>query len=234
MNARTTSQFRHRIVFLHLSAGAFALVLIAAVSAVRGADPTQDDRVILRFDPLRQAPASVDRANLTPIPEQELKVGCIYSHFSEKLNRRVWAFWQANGQFSHALGEGTTQPGPALDIRGTFEERQEKLEQADKELLKKLDRQGGYVYFRLSHDNRWQLDPLSAHSTIYDVETQFCWEWSNGRYCRLTSAPFAYRWRVENGQYVPVEDSFASDTGHLFPEPQMETVPRRPCGCASD
>ena len=108
------------------------------------------------------------------------------------------------------------------------------MEQTDIELLKKLDRQGGYVYFRLSQDNRWQLDSLSTHPTIYDVETQFCWEWSNGRYCRITSAPFAYRWRVVNGQYVPVEEPSSAEIGCVFAVPPMETLYRRHCDCGQE
>ena len=198
--------------------------------ACRAAQVAQDHRALLRFDPLGYAPDAPDRATLVPVTEQEVKVGCIYSHFSERLNRRVWAIWQANGQFSHALGEGTTQPGPAFDIRGTTEEKRAKLEQTDYELLRKMDRQGGYVYFRLNQDNSWQLAPsTSDHATIYDAETQYCWEWAYGRYIPISSAPFAYRWRVVNGSYVPVEDPSSSETGCVFAIPQIETVPRCKC-----
>ncbi|MGO9110910.1 MAG: hypothetical protein ACLP9L_16945 [Thermoguttaceae bacterium] len=232
MNTWTTSRSFRRIAFVHIVSVAGTMAVIAgAACAALGADPAQDDRALLRFDPLRHAPDSPDRETLVPVAEQEAKVGCIYSHFSERLNRRVWAIRQANGQFSHALGEGTTQPGPMLDIRGTREEKLEKLAQTDMDLLKKLERQGGYAYFTLNQHNRWQLDPVSDHSTIYDAETLYRWEWSNGHYCRITSAPFAYRWRVVNGNYAPVEEPSSSDTGCVFPVPQIVTVHRHNCDC---
>ena len=233
MNARPTSPSVRRIDFICIAAISVAVAVIAgAAHAGRGAAPAQDDRALLRFDPLRYTPDSPDRAPLVPVTEQEAKVGCVYSHFSERLNRRVWAIRQANGQFWHALGEGTTQQAPALDIRGTTAERRAKLEQTDNDLLQKLDRQGGYVFFRLNQDNSWQLAPSSDHATIYDAETQYCWEWAYGRYIPISSAPFAYRWRIVDGRYVPVEDPLSSAAGCVFAVPQLETVPRRDCDCS--
>jgi hypothetical protein len=210
MSAWTNSRSIRRIAFVYLAAGAVSVAVVAG--AARGADPAQDDRAVLRFDPLRYTPDAPFRATLVPVTEQEVKAGCVYSHFSERLNRRVWAIRQANGQFSHALGEGTTQPGPVFDISGTAEEKREKLEQADSDLLKKLAQQGGFVYFTLNHDDRWQLDPTSDHATIYDAETQYRWEWAYGRYIPISSAPFAYRWQVVHGGYVPLEDPSSLET----------------------
>ena len=90
-------------------------------------------------------------------------------------------------------------------MRGTIEERREKLEQADLDLFQKLDRLGGRAYFTLSQDDKWRLDPVSDHATLYDAETQYRWEWAYGRYVPISSAPFAYRWLVVKGRYVPVE-----------------------------
>ena len=213
MSAWTTAQSVRRCGFVYLAGVTVAAALIAgAWRDVRGADTTQGARVLFRFDPLHHAPNSPYRATLVPVSEQDAKVDCVYSHFSERLDRRVWAIRHANGQFSHALGEGTTQPGPAFDIRGTTEEKENKLEQTDSELLKKLKRQGGFVYFTLDRNNRWQLNPSADHATIYDAETRYRWEWAYGRYVPISSAPFAYRWQVVNGGYVAMKEPWSSET----------------------
>jgi len=228
MNAWTNSRSVSRFAFTYIAAVAVTATNI--VGTARSEGIAEDDRALLRFDPLHHMSGSPDLATLVPVTEQEAKTGCVYSHFSERLNRRVWAIRQTNGQFSHALGEGTTQPGPSFDIRGTTEEKREKLVQIDSDLLKKLERQGGFVYFTLSQDNRWQLDPTSDHATVYDAETQYRWEWANGRYIPISSAPFAYRWRVINGRYVPVEASPLLETGCVFAVPQIKNGPRN-CNC---
>jgi hypothetical protein len=225
----TTSQSIRRVASACFAMSAVGLAI--AAGAARGADPGQDDRGLLRFDPIRYTPEMADRATLVPISEQEAKAGCIYSHFSEPLNRRVWAIRQADGHFSHALGEGTSQPGPAFDIRGTLEERRDKLEQADSDLLKKLGRQGGFVYFKLNHDDRWQLDSIADHATIYDAQTRYRWEWAYGRYVPISSAPFAYRWQVVDGRYLPVADALPWETGCVFAVPPVEAVYRSNCNC---
>jgi len=207
----TTSRSIRRTGFGRIAVVALAVaVIVGFARAARGADPAGDAHALLRFDPLLYTPDAPDRA-LVPVTEQDMKTGCIYSHFSELLKRRVWAIRQANGQFSHALGEGTTQPGPVLDIRGTTEEKLEKLEQTNSELLKKIERQGGYVYFRLDKDHQWQLAPAADHATIYDAETLHRWDWAYGKYIPISSAPFAYRWLVVNGRYVPLEEPEAEN-----------------------
>jgi hypothetical protein len=220
MNAWTTSRSVPRIACISLAAVAFAAAVTAGtVRAARGAVPAQDDHALLRFDPFHYKPDAPDRGTLAPVTEQELKKGCVYSHFSERLNRRVWAIRQANGQFSHALGEGTTQPGLAFDMRATTEEKRDKLEQTDLDLFQKLDRLGGRVYFKLSRDGNWRLDPASDHATVYDAETQYRWEWAYGHYVRISSAPFAYRWQIVNGNYLPEEDPASVETGCVFAVP---------------
>ena len=73
-------------------------------------------------------------------------------------------------------------------MRATTEEKRDKLEQTDLDLFQKLNLLGGRVYFKLSRDGNWWLDPASDHATVYDAETQYRWEWAYGRYVRI-SAP---------------------------------------------
>jgi len=192
---------------------AVAGLIVAAASwgtacAAQGAENSPGRRALLRFDPL----SNPRPPYLVETPEREAKAGCVYSHFCERLKRQVWAIRRADGGFSHALGEGSTQPGPAMDIRGTDEEKKKKLEETDPDLLRHLQREGGTAFFRLMGDNTWRLvDPPATHSTIYDLETQRRWEWVNGRYIPVSSAPFAYLWRVVDGKYVPADGEVLLD-----------------------
>jgi hypothetical protein len=188
-------------IMASIPAGACVLTTIfGAVACTSAADDAQNGRGLLRFDPLQ--------GDLAPVSEEEAKPGCVYNHFSERLNRRVWAIRRAEGGFSNALGEGTTQTAQALDIRGTTQEKREKLAQVNKDLLTRLEREGGKAFFRLTGEGRWELDPIASASTVYDAETLHRWEWVAGRYLPVSSAPFAYRWQVVHGEYVAAEDAW--------------------------
>ncbi len=213
MRAGTNSRFICRMAFGQIAAAAVVLVVIAAAATtLHGADLAQVDRSLFRYDPFQHAPAAPDRGTLMPVAEHEAKTGCAYSHFSDRLNRRVWAIRLANGQFFDALGEGTSQSVAALDIPWTILMKPEnaakraQLTKADQKLLKRLNRYNGAVYFRLNQDDTWSLDPNAGHPTVFDAQTKNRWEWTYGRYVPTSSAPFAYRWQVVDGRYVPLAD----------------------------
>ena len=206
MKVWTISPFIRQTAFIRLAVGIVALAVIAwAAYAAGSEDPAQDTTSILRFDPLHRLRGGPDRGILAPISEQELRVGCVYNHYSARLNRRVWAIWRTGG-FWHALGEGTTQSAPALDvdIPKISQEEREKLTKEHRDLLKKLEREPGSVFCSLDKNNMWKLDPTAGHATVYDAETQYRWEWAYNRYLPTSSAPFVFRWLVVDGQYVPV------------------------------
>jgi len=175
----------------------FVIVATTCTGFVSAADAPSPDKRILRYDPVV--------GGLVAVAETDARVGCVYSHFSDRLQKRVWAIWQADGRFSHALGEGTTQSGWALDIRDSLEAKAEKLEQTDRQLYQRIG-VGFLVYFQLDKDGHWILDPNSTHPSVYDAETMFRWEWSRDGYARVSSAPFSYRWQVIDGRYIPLPE----------------------------
>lgn len=194
---------------------------LGAFGAATGADDTSDKSAILRLDPIKH--------KLFAVGASELKAGCIYSHFDEKSNRRVWSFWQSDGRFWHALGEGTTQPARSLDLRGSRESNLEILEQVDREFAQKVERSGGLAFLRLNHENQWELDRVATIPTIYNAETGDRWDWTNGRYVPVVSSS-GYRWAVSERQYVPVEES-ASQGEYAGPVPAARMMENRPCAC---
>jgi hypothetical protein len=163
------------------------------------AEESRDDgRGILRYAPLS--------GTLEPISAEELKAGHTYSHFSKRLNRRVWSYVQENGEFWYALGEGTTQEAWRLDIRVTAEQGWEILAQAAPRLYRQLQQKGtGHVYLRLTADNRWVIAEGARFPTIYNAETGYRWERHSGKYIPVSSGPWRYQWAVEQGRYVPAE-----------------------------
>ena len=185
------------------------------------ADAVNDKLAILRLDPVSHT--------LFAVAPNETKAGCIYSHFDEKANRRVWSFRQSDGRFWYALGEGTTQPARSMDLRRSLEERREILEQVDREFAQKLERTGGLAFLRLNHDNQWELDRVATIPTIYNAETGERWDWANGRYVPVVSSS-GYHWAVRDGQYEPAKElnSVAEYPGPLS---DGRTMKQRPCAC---
>jgi hypothetical protein len=155
-----------------------------------------DGRGILRYAPLS--------GKLEPISPQEVKPGYIYSHFSPRLNKRVWSYAQGNGRFWDALGEGTTQEAWRLDLRLTLEEGWEILAQTAPRVARQLQQEGaGSVYLRLTSDNRWVIAEGASFPAIYSAETGHRWEKHSGRYIPVSSGPGQFQWALQRGRYVP-------------------------------
>ena len=183
-----------------------AVALLAAIalgpigsrcSSAEAGTTADDGRGILRYKLVD------DRLELVPISRDELKVGHIYSHFNNRLNRRVWSYLQANGQFWYAFGEGTTQEGWRLDIEAPPEELMEKLKQRDPQLAYAVESGMTVAHMRLTSNSRWEIASTASHPTIYNLETGQRWDWLSDRYVPVRST-YGYRWTVEEGRYVPV------------------------------
>jgi hypothetical protein len=189
-----------------------------------------DGRGILRWDPID------DR--VVPVPEEELKPGCVYSHYSPRLNRRVWSYVQQNGEFWYALGEGTTLEARRLDIRATTAEAIAKLEETDPELARGMEQYGRIVYVTLTGDGQWTINPTAKHLTIYNLESGRRWErvcqkhpdrgntWQPGpaRFIPVVHT-WGYRWGARNGQYVPAPPTYG------MTHPASYGVPGPMCDC---
>jgi hypothetical protein len=179
-----------------------------------------DGRGVLRYAPTR--------GTLEPISAEELKVGCVYSHFSKRLSRRVWSYVQANGEFWYALGEGTMLEAWRLDIRATVGEQLEMLAKVAPRLYQELQQRGtGRVYLRLTSEGRWVIAEGASFPTIYNAETGYRWERHSGRFIPVSAGPWQYRWEVQDGTYVPAGPwrPAARSTGPIGPA----TLPGCPC-----
>ncbi|HYW80702.1 MAG TPA: hypothetical protein VE890_14070 [Thermoguttaceae bacterium] len=170
-----------------------AVCLSWAVTADRA--NAGDGRGILRFDPLTN--------QLVPVAPGDAKVGNVYSHFSERLNRRVWSYLQPSGDFWYAMGEGTTQQALRLDVNVSRKEGMTRLEQIAPRVASRRRVTGRGVYFRLDADDRWVLADMASHATIFNAETGHRWESVNGKYIPVVSS-YSNRWIVHAGRYVPM------------------------------
>ena len=171
-------------------------VLVSPTSGGEAKPGADDGRGILRYDPIAD--------ELVPIPKEELKVGCVYSHFSPRRNRRVWSYVQPNGEFWYAFGEGTTQQGQRLDVRASEEARMGKLQQLAPGLAYDIRRGTRLAYVRLSQQGKWELAETATCESIYNAENGDRWESIHGKYVPVRST-HGYRWAVKAGKYVPAE-----------------------------
>ena len=193
---------------------ASVLVLLALPGVPLSPDGTaraDDGQGILRWDPVDE--------ELLPIAREELKPGYVYSHFSDRLNRRVWSYLQTDGEFWYALGEGTTLKGRRLDVRAITGDRLEKLKDKHPDLAAELEEHGRILtvlYFALDGDGAWRAVSTAKHPTIYNLETGQRWErvyrkhaepgntWQPGPAAFLPVVhTWGSSWAVQGGKYVP-------------------------------
>jgi hypothetical protein len=139
-------------------------------------------------------------SKLVPVGVNELKPGVIYLHEDSRAGRQVWSFVQANGQFWHAFGPGTTQALVHFDLRMTEEEALEELRKIDPKLAFNVTNQGTRVFLRLQADNTWKLVRTSSVPSIFDLETNQRWEMQWDRYLPVTHN-CGDTWAYRDGQY---------------------------------
>ena len=140
------------------------------------------------------------------LAENELREGEIYSHYSTRLNRRVWSFYLGNGRFWDAFGPGSTQPARRFDR--TVAERQpinpgdESGKGTKPDFNARNDRP---VFFRLDADNTWRIAQNTSLPKVFSQETGYRFEQHfRDRYTPV-SHTFGYRWQYVNGDYEPAE-----------------------------
>lgn len=140
-------------------------------------------------------------ARMEPIARNDLKPGCIYQHFSPRLNRWVWSYVREDGTFWNALGYGTTQEARRFDIRPSDGDVRARIESMP-ELAKQLDSSGGRVMMELREDGTWKVLGPGIAASFYDQETGQRWDWHTTRYLPVVHTG-GNRWAVQNGRYVP-------------------------------
>jgi hypothetical protein len=204
-----------RVLRIPLLLTAFLLAPFAA-----GAAEESIDRAVKRLDPGRSALVPVQ----SPIP------GKIYNHYSDRMNRRVWAFVQPDGSFSHALGEGSTQNTKMFDFPYSTAQQQEMIAEIAPRWAKSMQQVGSEIFVRLNREQTWNLVQHLTIPSIYDLETGRRWEWHGDRRVAVGHTG-GYRWRMEDGRYLPesnypygmtIEPMGCSRCGH---------APCGPAGC---
>ena len=197
-----------------LKSAVASLLVLFALPAIplspEGTARADNGQGIFRWDPLEE--------QLVPVPQDEIKPGCVYSHFSKCLNQRVWSYVQADGQFWYALGPGTTLEGRRLDVRDLNPNRMALLEEKNPQLAADLalGRTVTVPYFALACDDTWYYVSTAKHPTIYNLETGQRWDrvylkccepgntWKRGPAAFLPVVhTWGYRWTVQDGKYVP-------------------------------
>jgi hypothetical protein len=171
------------------------LLLQVSILALPGAAATAEaplDRSIKRFDPVKRDMVTIQE----PIP------GKIYSHYSDLLSRRVWAFARSDGSFSHAMGEGTTQNTKNFDFPYSTEQQQAIIAEVAPRWAKSMQHVGSEAYVRLNSEQTWRLVQHLTVPSLFDLETARRWEW-HGRRRVAIGHTGGYRWRVVAGRYLP-------------------------------
>ena len=161
------------------------------------AEPVPAEKSVATGEVFRLEPPN----KLVPVPREELKPGVIYLHDSPRLGRRVWSFLQANGEFWHAFGPGTTQTVDQFDFRMTADETTEALKKIDPKLAFEVSSSAGAkVFMRLDKDNSWKLVRKGSVSSIYDLETDQRWEKQWDRYLPVVHIS-GDTWEYREGAY---------------------------------
>jgi hypothetical protein len=138
---------------------------------------------------------------LEPVNRSELKVGYMYYHFNRRLNRWAWSYWQADGGFWSAFGEGSTQEGWRFDIRATQEQIQERLN--DFPQLRDFMRQYGQAAcLKLQADGRWKIAGVGFPPSIFNAETGELWQAQGEKYIPVIHTGGSL-WTFRNGRYYP-------------------------------
>lgn len=174
---------------LGLPRAALALAFALGVAGVSRAD---DGKGYFKVDP--------ETGGMLPVKADALHRGKIYSHFDERLNRRVWSPYLGYGQFGIAFGVTSTQPTASFDFNISSNEALDILRRWDPKVAADAVREGTTIYLKLSEDQRWRLTRTSV-ATIYDPQTGYRFEKQFLDYVPIGHY-YGYRWRVEDGKFV--------------------------------
>lgn len=145
-----------------------------------------------------------------PVSPDQIVPGKIYSHYSPRHGRFVWAVAQADGTFGYALGPGTTESPRNFDLAATAAQAQQALlELAGEDWLKALQRQGGSSMVRLGADNRWSLLKVKTIRSHFDLDTGRRYEWHGARRVSILHGN-GNAWAFVDDWYVPANARFRS------------------------
>jgi hypothetical protein len=140
--------------------------------------------------------------DLEAVNQKDMKVGCIYYHFSAGRNAWVWSYLLNDRTFWYAFGEGTTQTARRFDIRASLQDVTKRLEQFP-ELERGVNQYNQAVCLRLQADGRWRIVGTGLAPSIFNAETGERWQQLHkNEYIPIVHIG-GNSWSVRNGSYEP-------------------------------
>ena len=137
-----------------------------------------------------------------PVAPADVVPGKIYSHYSERHGRYVWAFATEGGNFSYALGPGTTESPRNFDLPISTEQTEELLQEALGDWADAFGRMESEIMVRLGADDEWDVLRSPSSRSHYDLDNRRRWEWHGSRKVRVVHTN-GNTWRYQDDWYVP-------------------------------
>jgi len=156
--------------------------------------PADDRETIFRYDPVED--------KLIPIEAKELKVGSVYSHYSQQMGQRVWSFVNEDRSFSYALGQGTTVLASQLDLQYSTEEALQELRRTRPELADLVARSRQPVRLLMNSDHEWIPSGTSRPLAIHNLETGQRWEDHGAGFVPVSHAR-GLLWTIVDDRFYP-------------------------------
>lgn len=195
-NSRSISQLALVAMTLALSSPAQGTAQNVGVS-VPSVLAARDTNTAYRLDLIND--------KLEPVSRSDLKAGYIYYHFSPRLNRWAWSYYQADGSFWYALGEGSIQEGRRFDVPATQEQVQQRLKDFP-QLHNAMETYGTRACFTLQADGRWRITGAGIPALVFNAETGELWQAYGNGYIPVVHTGGRV-WTVRNGRHYPAGSS---------------------------
>ncbi len=176
------------------------LCLGTLVFSIPVSQPCQAEDVPIESPVRRPDPRSSD---LLPVSPEQIKPGKIYNHFSQRHNRYVWAYAKAGGEFSYALGTGSTELPDNFDLVTSKSQTKELVEAVAGPWAEKSRLAGKQILVRLGADEKWQIVPARSIRSHYDIESSQRWEWHGERKVGILHSN-GNTWSYHGSKYAPM------------------------------
>ena len=144
-----------------------------------------------------------DSDQFYPVKPEEILPGKIYSHFSQRYHRYVWAYALPDGGFSYPLGPGSTEDPDNFDVTTSKKETRKILESYAGPWAKQSRSEGRKIHVRLGDDNRWTVVRGSSIRTHFDLDSRLRWEW-HGKHKAAVLHLYGRRWEYHEDGYRPL------------------------------
>lgn len=171
------------------------ILLLSPLSWPQSAEAdAQDSPAVRRPNPVSE--------ELLPVAPDEIVVGKIYNHFSQRHGRYVWAYAIEGGGFSYALGPGSTELPANFDVAASQSETQGIIESVAGPWAEKSRLEGKQILVRLGADGRWSVLRGRGIRSHYDLDTGRRWEWHGRRKVAVLHTGGVY-WSYIDNRYMP-------------------------------